>query len=615
VSTPRRLYPRRGTVALTLLILFGALVAADQQQSQPPPPSQTPPQFKAGTNFVRVDVYATRNGVPVEDLTAAEFDVAEDGAAQKIETFEHIVVRPTGPQEDRVEPSSVSQANQLAADPRRRVFVLFLDTATVSIEGSHAIKEPLIQLMTNLLGPDDLVGVMTPDMGPDEITFGRKTQVIEDGLRNNWTWGRRDSLLLDEQEQKYDACFPPLPGERSPSALAQALIDRRRERIVLDSLQDTIRHMAAIREGRTAVVAVSDGWLLYPPNEALTHLRVDPMTGGRVDPTPGTPPPVGVGPGGTLTTKDSPNQPFGTLKAECDRDQMELAMADNRKYFRDILGEANRANVSFYPIDPRGMPAFDTPIGPAPPLPLEADRAALTNRIESLHVLAENTDGIALLNSNDLVGQMRRLAADLTSYYLIGYSSTNTKLDGGFRNIKVRVKRPGIEIRARHGYRAATAAELASSQKTASAPAPATDTAFTTALGSLARDARPASADGARFRTFDAPGDPVVFHRGASTGNQMQRANGRLFSRTERLHLELAATDIREWSGVLLDRNAKPLQVPVTTGERTDAATGQRWLTADLVLAPLGAGDYVIELTTHRPGEEQKILTAIRVTQ
>ena len=44
---------------------------------------------------------------------------------------------------------------------------------------------------------------------------------------------------------------------------------------------------------------------------------------------------------------------------------MELAMADNDKYFRDILGEANRANVSFYPVDPRGLPAFDTDINQA----------------------------------------------------------------------------------------------------------------------------------------------------------------------------------------------------------------------------------------------------------
>ena len=59
------------------------------------------------------------------------------------------------------------------------------------------------------------------------------------------------------------------------------------------------------------------------------------------------------------------------------------------------------------------------------------------------------------MNSNDLKKQMRRIADDLTSYYLIGYYSTNSKLDGKFRSIKVRSKRPGIEVRARRGYSAA----------------------------------------------------------------------------------------------------------------------------------------------------------------
>jgi hypothetical protein len=57
------------------------------------------------------------------------------------------------------------------------------------------------------------------------------------------------------------------------------------------------------------------------------------------------------------------------------------------------------------------------------------------------------------------------------------------------------------------------------------------------------------------------------------------------------------------------------LPIPVTTGERTDTASGQKWLTADLILAPLGAGDYAIELTVQRGGEAVKILKAIRVTQ
>ena len=115
-------------------------------------------------------------------------------------------------------------------------------------------------------------------------------------------------------------------------------------------------------------------------------------------------------------------------------------MTDNERYFRDLFDDANRANVSFYPIDPRGLAglrhATSVPTRRCRQRPI----APCSNqRIETLRTLAENTDGIALVNSNDLTKQMRRLADDLTSYYLLGYSSTNAKLDGGFRTIKVGV--------------------------------------------------------------------------------------------------------------------------------------------------------------------------------
>ena len=46
----------------------------------------------------------------------------------------------------------------------------------------------------------------------------------------------------------------------------------------------------------------------------------------------------------------------------CERDRMTLALLDDEQYFRDLLQEANRANASFYPIDPRGLVVFDEPI-------------------------------------------------------------------------------------------------------------------------------------------------------------------------------------------------------------------------------------------------------------
>jgi VWFA-related protein len=587
------------------LIVVAAAVALSQAaatpQQTPPQPQQPPPRFRVETNLVRVDAYATKDGVPVQDLTAADFEISEDNAPQKIDTFEHIVVRTGGPQEERAEPTSVTAANALAADPRRRVFVVYLDIEHVGVEGSHAIKEPLIDLLTRIMGPDDLVGVMTPTMSPSDITFGRRTKVIEDGLRTNWAWGRRNTILLDDQENLYAQCFPPLAGEGSPSALARQMIERRRERIVLDSLRDLIRHMAAIREGRTAVITVSDGWKLFQPDPGM----MIPRPG---DPLPGGPPPVGIGPGGTLTNRTL-NMGGAYDRTECERDRAELAMVDDARMFRDLFGEANRGNVSFYPIDPRGLPAFDTPIDQ--PLPPAADHAQLIQRIESLRTLALNTDGIALVNSNDLTKQIRRMADDLTSYYLLGYYSTNNKLDGKFRSIKVRSKRPGIEIRSRRGYNAATAEEVARARAVIDAVVPEAKAAVTRALGTIESDARAAGR-----KTVRAASDPLVFHRGPSTGNQVQPADGRIFPRSERLRLEIeAAKEAPAWTGALLDRNGTKTVVPVVTGERVDASTGQRWLTADVTLAPLGPGDYVIELSVVKGSETQKSLVAIRVTQ
>src|SRR5688500_5936875 len=121
-----------------ILAVAVAVTQAPPPQPQPQQP-QPPPRFRAETNLVRVDAHATKDGVPVGDLTEADFEIYEDNTPQKIESFEHIVVRTGGPPELRSEPISVTAANALAADPRRRVFVMYLDHNHVRVEGSHAI--------------------------------------------------------------------------------------------------------------------------------------------------------------------------------------------------------------------------------------------------------------------------------------------------------------------------------------------------------------------------------------------------------------------------------------------------------------------------------------------
>jgi VWFA-related protein len=544
-----------------------------------------------------VDAFATKGGVPVQDLKADDFEIFEDGAPQKIDNFEHIVIEPT-PGVTRVDPSSVSQAIQLAADPHRRVFVIYLDTGSVDIAGSHDVRKPLVDFMNRVMSDDDLIGVMTPEMGPQQVTFARKTDVIEQGLRDNWVWGRgRDYIRLDDRERLYDMCFPPPPRvapEIPLSPLAKEMVDRRREKMVLDSLADLAHYMESIRDGRTAVVMVSDGWVLYRPDPSMLVPRK--MQGGaNQDPLPGTPPPVGVGRGGTLMNR--PETGNDTVdRTECDKDRYTLGNLDDDVFLRNLIGEANRANVSFYTINPAGIIEYDPVYNP---------------RTVSLEMLSDNTNGIALLASNDLSKEFKRIADDLTSYYLMGYYSTNPKLDGRYRTIKVRSKRPGVEVRARAGYRAASVAEVNAAAKAADAVVPEEKAAISRALGAIESDSR---AQGRA--TVRGAGEPLVFHRGPSTGNQMQPAPGRIFPRSDRVHLELEAqSGTPVWAGALLDRDVRRTAVPVAAGERTDAATGQHWLTADVTLAPLGAGDYVIELNSTVGAEQRRTLVAIRVTQ
>jgi VWFA-related protein len=589
---------RAGGFVAALLLACPLVFNAQQQQ----------PTFRGGANLVRVDVFASRSGTAVQDLTASDFDLFEDGVRQTIQSFEHIVVQPAGPGDERIEPNTVGQARQHIEDPRRRVFVIFLDTGNVDVAGSHNIRQPLIDLLTRVIGPDDLFGVMTSDMNPTQITFARRSDVIEEQLSKHWNWGRASSLQFDDTEKRYQECWPQIPGDDggSMSPIAAEMITRRRERIAMDSLEELVRYMETAREGRTAVITVTPGWPLYTPDEGLTTLQKYP--GGRHEPIPGIAPIGGLGPNGGLTTSTKDNSAEG-VKYQCDRDRMQLAMMDDDQRFRDIMGEANRADVSFYPIDPRGMPVFDSDIGPEPPKSLVADLGMLRQRAQSLRTLAENTDGVAMLGSNDLKNAVRRISDDLTSYYLLGYYSTNTKLDGRFRQIKVVSKRSGIDLRARRGYRAATQEEVDAARAVATAPVSKVKAALTHALGRLEADAHGASP---KRRGGD---EPLLFHRGPTTGNKVEPASANIFPRSDRLHLELEAPAPGvTWSGVLLDRTGKPTPIPVSTGERTDAATGQRWLTADVTLAPLGPGDYVISLTTTESNQNAQRLVAIRVT-
>jgi VWFA-related protein len=420
---------------VSLLVLTAVVLQAQDQ-----------PTFRTGANYVRVDMYASVDNKSIEDLTAEEVEVLEDNVPQKIEAFEHVQVRPAGPQESRREPNTVEQSRQMAAEGRARVFVIFLDTYHTSIEGSANMRLPLIKFLDRLLGPDDMVALMTPEMGASEITLGRKTTVISNIMQAQWMWGRKGRLVDDDsKEQLYQECYGIGP-------MVDEMKARRREKLTLDAHSDQMVHLAGVREERKALVVVTEGWQLFKANANLTsddgrnRVRPEDIFKRTPRPTPAD--------SGTSTAPDT--------RAQCEADRVALANMDHTQRLREITDDANRGNVTFYPVYARGLVAFDAPIGPEKAPSIRDDQANLRVKQDGIRFLADNTDGTAIINTNNIDGMLQRIVDDLSSYYLFGYYSTNTKLDGRFRNITVRVKRPGAKVRARRGYRGRTADELIS---------------------------------------------------------------------------------------------------------------------------------------------------------
>jgi hypothetical protein len=161
-------------------------------------------------------------------------------------------------------------------------------------------------------------------------------------------------------------------------------------------------------------------------------------------------------------------------------------MMDFEPKYRELLREARKENVTFYVITPGGLQAPVTIAG------IDAVKHATDDLIS----LAHETDGIAIVNTNDLNGGMKKIADDLAAYYVLGYYTTNTKFDGGLRTIKVRLKANNQAVRARRQYRAPTEAEIAAlaagvPSSGASGAAPAPPSPIETALSVLERASRP----------------------------------------------------------------------------------------------------------------------------
>jgi hypothetical protein len=154
---------------------------------------------------------------------------------------------------------------------------------------------------------------------------------------------------------------------------------------------------------------------------------------------------------------------------------------------QNVYREANRDNASIYALDPRGLAPFEYGIDQG--VGARMDSRMLSQMQDTLRVLADETDGRAIINQNDMSKGLAQLARDSSHYYLIGYTSNRAPSDGKFHEIKVSVDRPGVSVRARRGYWALTAEETARAKAPASTTRPGPAPEVMKALATVASTA------------------------------------------------------------------------------------------------------------------------------
>ncbi|HEY8536661.1 MAG TPA: VWA domain-containing protein [Vicinamibacterales bacterium] len=404
------------TAALTLAfaLLGAAGVPARQARQGASPEQESEVTFKVEINYVEVDAAVfDRDGNFVGDLTADDFEVYEDGVRQEITAFtkvdipiERVEAKPL-PVAATVERDVISNARPFDG----RLYVIILDDKHTAALRTPLVKKAAERFITEYMADNDLAAVITTSGQTDatqEFTSNKRLLLrAVDRFVGQKIRSETEARLEEYQRQR---AIPRGEDERITRIDDPDDIIRGYDaRVTLEALARISEWVGSIRGRRKAIVFFSEG---------IDYNFYD------------------------------------FLKRESTTVQEKM---------RDVIATATRSNVSIYSIDPRGLTNLgDESINVSGGFPednslglnMESFIRSLRMGQDSLRSLAEETGGFAAVDTNDFSTAFERVVKDNSAYYVLGYYPTNDRRDGRFRRIEVRVKRPGVEVRARRGYTA-----------------------------------------------------------------------------------------------------------------------------------------------------------------
>ena len=401
------------------LVVAAALSLSAQQAAPPAPsaPASGQPTFRSGVTAVSTDVITRdKDGRFVADLTKDDFVVTEDDVPQVITSFALVnggrtfnLLTPAmveAAPEGIVLPTSRRPTQDVAG----RVLFIYVDDVHFEPEYTPHVRRIIQDIADNLLHDGDLVAMLSS--GPSSIqtgfTYDRKLVAATASKI------RGSGLTAAE-------IFRNLDTGQGPADV------RNRAQMAFYTAYNLLADLEKVPNKRKALLYISTGYDFDPFAEG--RKANDRIQGGRfADPT-------------RFLYEDDTNPYFRLPTVTAD--------IDLYAYMRELTLAANRANVSIFAVDPRGLAGV---VDAGQAIDQSEWRTYLQKTQSTLRFISEETGGFAVVNMNDFVGAFKRIDAETSDYYVLGYSSTNPDPLRRVRKLDVKVTRADVSVAARKAY-------------------------------------------------------------------------------------------------------------------------------------------------------------------
>ena len=382
----------------------------------------TQPTFRAAVTLVTTDIIVRdKDGLFLPDLGRDDFEIFEDGVLQEIAS---LTLVHGGRVYNQLQPPAPTRAGIILPtarpqnDTAGRIFILFVDDLHLVTSLTPKVRQVAMQIQENLIHEGDLFGIIStgPSSLSIDMTYDQQTlssaieRITGDGF------AIRDYLILQETN-------------RGPSELLY------RAHVAFKTAREVLRNLEQVTDRRKVFLWLSNGYDFNPFPETRAY------TGGMAEQRR-------LGQDllerGSITQDQFDSRYSGIPDAlydpfeQAQRQGQQFANTDLAAELGELARVANRANTSFYTIDPRGLmagPNIDERV------PIEEWNAWAFQTQNSLRMLAELTGGIAVVNRNDFPRAFREIDAETSDYYIVGFYTSNP--DPTVRNRSLRIEVAG----------------------------------------------------------------------------------------------------------------------------------------------------------------------------